>query len=158
MTIEDQIGDEKLQYGNNKEAAKISALSSGKIDKYEYLTGEEILPSNQQQIIEEAKFTYPPLGKAFEKRTKEQAIKDLNISDKANELKQIEVIFPQNVLNDLISNKLKKIIELQSSIELDKLDYKNYDFNKVPLPSIFLRDIYTKNVSIENDDNEQNDL
>ena len=41
----------------------ISALSSGKIDKYEYLTGKEILPSNQQQIIEQAKFTYFSLGK-----------------------------------------------------------------------------------------------
>ena len=49
---------------------KHSALSSGKIDKYEYLTGEEILPLNQQQIIEQAKFTYSPLGKAFEKQTK----------------------------------------------------------------------------------------
>ena len=62
--------EEKLQYNVNREAAKISALSSGKIDKYEYLTGEEILPSNQQQIIEQAKFTYYPLGKAFEKQTK----------------------------------------------------------------------------------------
>ena len=52
------------------EAAKISTLSSGKIDEYEYLTGEEILPFNQQQIIEQAKFTYPPLVKAFEKQTK----------------------------------------------------------------------------------------
>ena len=67
MTIEDQIKDEKIQYDINREAAKISALSSGKIDKYEYLTGEEILPSNQKQIIEKAKFTYTPLGKAFEK-------------------------------------------------------------------------------------------
>ena len=58
MTIEDQIRDEKLQYDINREAAKISALSSGNIDKYGYLTGEEILPSNQQQIIEQAKFTY----------------------------------------------------------------------------------------------------
>ena len=49
MTIEDQIRDEKLQYGINREAAKITALSSGQIDKYEYLTGEEIPPSNQQQ-------------------------------------------------------------------------------------------------------------
>ena len=48
----------------------MSALSSGKTDKYEYLTGEEILPSNQQQLIEQAKFTYSPLGKAFEKLTK----------------------------------------------------------------------------------------
>ena len=70
MTIEDQIKDEKLQYEINREAAKMSALSSGKIDKYEYLTGEEILPSNQQQIIEQAKCTYSPLGKAFEKQTK----------------------------------------------------------------------------------------
>ena len=48
----------------------MSALLSGKIHKYEYLTGESILPSNQQQMIEQAKFTYSPLGKAFEKQTK----------------------------------------------------------------------------------------
>ena len=77
MTIKDQIRDEKLQYDINREAAKISALSAGKIDKYEYLTGEEILPSNQQQIIEQAKFTYSPLGKALEKQTK--TIKDQGI-------------------------------------------------------------------------------
>ena len=70
MTIDDQIKDEKLQYDVNREAAKISALSPGKIDKYEYLTGEEILPSNKKQIIEQAKFSYLPLGKAFEKQTK----------------------------------------------------------------------------------------
>ena len=70
MTINDQIRDEKLQYDINREAAKISALSSGKIHKYEYFTGEEILLSNQQQIIEQTKFTYSPLGKAFEKQTK----------------------------------------------------------------------------------------
>ena len=70
MTINDQIRHEKLQYDINKEAAKISALSSGKIHKYEYLTGKDILPSNQQQIIEQAKFTYSPLGKAFEKQIK----------------------------------------------------------------------------------------
>ena len=70
MTIDDQIRDEKLQYDINREAAKISALSSGKIDKYEYYTGEEILPSNQKQIIEQAKFTYSPFGKAFKKQIK----------------------------------------------------------------------------------------
>ena len=68
MTIEDQIRDEKLQYDINREAAKISALSSGKIDKYEYLTGEEIFPSTQQQIIEQAKSTYSALGEAFGKQ------------------------------------------------------------------------------------------
>ena len=54
----------------NREAAKRSALSSDKINTYEYLTGENILPSNQKQIIEQGKFKYPPLGKAFEKQTK----------------------------------------------------------------------------------------
>ena len=47
MTINDQIRDEKLQYDINTEAAKISALSSGKIHKYEYLIGEDVLSSNQ---------------------------------------------------------------------------------------------------------------
>ena len=70
MTINDQIRDEKLQYDINTEAAKISALSSGKTHKYEYLTSENILPSNHQQIIEQAKFTHSPLGKAFEKQLK----------------------------------------------------------------------------------------
>ena len=50
MTINDQIRNEKLRYDINREAAKISALSSGKIHNYEYLTGEDILPSSQQQI------------------------------------------------------------------------------------------------------------
>ena len=74
MTINDQIRDEKLKYDINREVAKIPALSSGKIDKYEYLTGENILPSNQQQIIEQTKFTYSPLRKAFEKQI--DALKD----------------------------------------------------------------------------------
>ena len=78
MKIDDQIRDGNLQYGINREAAKISALSSGKIHKYEYLTGQEILQSNQKQIMEQAKYTYFPLGKASEKQTKAIEIKDKN--------------------------------------------------------------------------------
>ena len=70
MAIDDTIRDEKLRNNINRDAAKISALSSGKIDKYEYLTGEEILSSNQRQIIKQAKFTYSLLGTSFEKQTK----------------------------------------------------------------------------------------
>ena len=70
MTINDKIRDEKLQYDINKKAAKVSALFSGKIDKYEYLTGEEILPSDQSRMMQQAKFTYSPLGKTFEKQIK----------------------------------------------------------------------------------------
>ena len=118
MTINDQIRDEKLQYDINREAAKISALSSGKIHKYEYLTGEDILPSNQQQIIEQAKFTSSPLGKAFEKQIKtiedqgQKQIDDLEslkpkeqtkpIEDKSNNQSKASFIF-----DDLI-NKRKK--------------------------------------------------
>ena len=71
MTINDQIKDEKLQYDIKREAPKISAkISSGKLHQYEYLTGEDILPSTQQQITQQTKFTYSPLGKAFDKQIK----------------------------------------------------------------------------------------
>ena len=78
-----------MQYNINREATKISALSLDKIDKYEYLTGEEILPSNQRQIIEQANFAYFPLGKALKKQTEKQvdALKALNPSNRTNELK-----------------------------------------------------------------------
>ena len=99
MTVEDQIRDEKLQYDINREAAKISALSSGKIDKYEYLTGEEILPSNQQQLIEQAKFIYSPLVKDFEKQTK-------TIKDQGE--KQIEAI-KDNKKHQLIFMRIIRI-------------------------------------------------
>ena len=68
MTVDDQIRDEKLQYDINREAAKISVLSSGKIDKYGYLTGEEILPSNQRQILEQANLFF--FRKSFWKTNK----------------------------------------------------------------------------------------
>ena len=70
MIIDDKIKDEKLQYDINREAAKISVLSSGKIDEYEFLTGKEILPADQSRIIEKAMFTYSPLSKGFEKQIK----------------------------------------------------------------------------------------
>ena len=68
MLTNDQIRDEKLRYTINSEAVKTSALLAGKTHKYDYLTGEDILPSNQQQIIEQPKFTYSPLGKALQKQ------------------------------------------------------------------------------------------
>ena len=76
MTIEDKVRNEnlQLQYDINREAGNIVALSSGKIHKYEYLTGEEILPSSQSRMIEQAKFTCSSPEKAFEKRIK--AIED----------------------------------------------------------------------------------
>ena len=74
MTIDNKLRNEKLQYNINRESAKQqqkqkkSALLSGKIDKYEHLEGEEILPSCRGQTIEQAMFTYSPLVKALEKQ------------------------------------------------------------------------------------------
>ena len=68
MTIKLKI--KKLQFDINREVAKIPALSSGKIDKYEYLSGKEVLLPDQSRIIEQAKFIYSPLCKTFEKQIK----------------------------------------------------------------------------------------
>ena len=135
MTINDQIRDEKIQYDINREAAKISALSSGKIHKYEYLTGEDILPSNQQQIIEQAKFTYSPSGKAFEKQIKtieEQgekqidALKDLkpkeqtkSIEDKSNNQPKATIIS-----NEPINESKKLMTKLYDSVDYNNLKFQ----------------------------------
>ena len=122
MTINDQIRDEKLRYNINREVAKISALSSGKIHKYEYLTGEDILPSNQQQIIEQARFTYSRLGKAFEKQTKaieDQGQKQVEalITLKSNNQLTIEDAIPtKNALNnDEAKKELDKMKEIEKA-------------------------------------------
>ena len=116
IIIDDKIRDEKLQYDINREAAKISVLSSGKIEKYEYLTGEEILPSNQQQIIEQAKFMYSPLGKAFEKQIKtiedqgQKQVEALNTLKSDNEKLTIKDVIPKSAFyNDEAKKELDKI-------------------------------------------------
>ena len=68
MAIDDKIRDEKLQYDINRKAAKTSSVSSGKSDKYEYLTSKKILSSDQSRMIEKAPFIYSPLGKALSNR------------------------------------------------------------------------------------------
>ena len=166
MTIEDQIKGEKLQYDINREAAKISALSSGKIDKYEYLTGEEILPSNQQQIIEQAKFTYSPLGKAFEKQTKtiedkgEKQIKVIQdnrkqlISDDDYKNKLL-ISKEREIFKDIYNKRLDKLEELNNKIDYDDLKYvvessgDEYSFNKVKDPISLLNNIKKRKISLE---------
>ena len=78
MEFGDKVNDEKLQYNINRETAKPSALSSGKIDKYEFFTREEVLVSSQRHTIEQDNFSYFLLGKGFEKQKK--AIKDQRIN------------------------------------------------------------------------------
>ena len=152
MTIEDQIKDEKLQYDINREAATISDLSSGKLDKYEYLTGEEILPSNQQQIIQQAKFTYSSLGKAIEKQIK-------TIKDQGN--KQVKAIQNNNQLvninknddykNKLLLSKEREIFKDIYNKRLDKIEEMNNKIDYNDLEYVILRNDMAYNVSVEKD-------
>ena len=159
MTINYQIRDEKLQYDINREAAKRSALLSGKIHKYEYFTVEDIFPSNQQQIIEQAKFTYSPLGKACEKQIK--AIEDqgkkkvdaLNTS-KSNNLLTIEDVIPSYALNNNEAKKeFDKIKEIEKNIDREKLIYETneytYSFKNFQTIKTFGRDIYEGIIMLE---------
>ena len=125
MTIEDQIRDEKLHYDINREAAKISALSSGKIHKYEYRTGEEILPSDQQQIIEQAKFTYFPFGKAFEKQTK--TIKDHTEKEieAIQDNKKQQANINDHYMNKLLLSKEREMFKNIYNERLDKIEELN---------------------------------
>ena len=148
MTIDDQIRDEKLQYNINREASKISALSSGKINKYEYLTDEEILHSNQKQIIEQAKFTYSPFGKTFKKQIKiieDQgqkqvgALKSLESSDK--QLPSIKDFISKERLNPEIIDEIERIEKEGEKVDRSKRVYKaynkTYDFRKFKAIRVF---------------------
>ena len=125
MTIDDQIRDEKVQYNFDKEAAKISALSSGKLHKYEYLTGEDILPSTQQQITEQASFTYSLLAKAFGKKKKieDQGEKQVKAIQDQGQVKTIrkydyddeDTLFiskQKGMFNELVDERHEKITDL----------------------------------------------
>ena len=170
MTIEDQIKDEKLQYDINREAAKISALSSGKIDKYEYLTGEEILPSNQQQIIEQAKFTYSPLGKVFEKQTKTiedqgekqvKAIQDKQLVNNVDYKDKLLLSKEREIFKDIYNKRLDKIEELNNKIDYNNLKYvvvnsgKTFDFSTLKDLLTLLEEIKKGKVPLEEVKNNQ---
>ena len=103
MTIDFKTRDEKLQYGIDKEAARISAISSGKTDKYKHLIGEEILSSDQSRAIEQKKFTYSPLGKVLKKQTKtieDQGEKQTRaIEEHGKELIVSNTLITENPLN-----------------------------------------------------------
>ena len=115
----------KKQYDLNREAAKISVLSSGKIHRYEYLTGEDILPSNQQQIIEQAKFTYSPLGKAFKKQIKtieDQGEKQVDALKNLEDLNKQPVHVNNNYEDKLLHSKEREIFRNIYYKRLDKIE------------------------------------
>ena len=160
MTIEDQIKDEKLQYDINREVAKISALSSGKLDKYEYLTGEEILPSNQQQIIQQAKFTYSPLEKPLEKQRKtiedqgeKQVVALESLKDSDKKLIPIKDFIPKENLNPEIINEIKRIEEIEKNVDRNKMVYKGtnetYDFRNFKTIRAFGNEIRNNIITLD---------
>ena len=166
MTSEDQVKDEKLQYGIDREAAKISALSSSKLGKYEYLTGEEILPANQRQIIEQAKFTYSPLRKAFEKQIKTiedqgkkqvKAIQDKKqIVNKDGDYKdKLLLSREREIFKDVYNKRLDKIEELNNKIDYNNLNYvvagtgDKYSFDYLDDTLIFLNNIKKGEISMK---------
>ena len=170
MTLEDQIREEKLQYDIDRETAKISALSSGKTDKYEYLTDEEILLSNQQQIIEQTKFTYSPLGKTLEKQIKTiedqgkkqiDALADLKPKEiKPKEIKPIET--KTNKHGDYFIDGLAKIRESCKPIDFNDLTYNfkdlkitSVDFIKFKDPLYIFKSIHNGDTPLEDIEKEQ---
>ena len=135
MTTDNQIRGEKLQYDVNRETVKISAWSSGKMTSMT-VTSKEILPSNQRQTIEQAKFAYSPLVKAFEKQTKTiedqgkkqtDALKDLKLKQqtKATEDKSDNKLSMQKENYDrLLSERVDKIRKIRGEINYNKLIYR----------------------------------
>ena len=150
-------------------------MSSGKIDKYEYLTGEEILPSNQQQIIQQAKFTYSPLGKAFEKQIKTiedqgkkqvKAIQDnkqLVIINKDDYKDKLLLSKEREIFKDIYNERLDKIEEMNNEIDYDDLDYvvlssdMEYKFSVEKYPISLLNAIKKGEMSLEEAKNRQKD-
>ena len=159
MAVNDQIRDEQLQYDINRVTAKISALSSSKTHKYEYLTGESILSSNQQQVIEQAKFTDSPLGKAFEKQIKrieDQGKKQVDALNtlKSNNQLTIEDVIPKNALiNDEAKKELDKIKEIEKNIDREKLIYETdeytYSFKNFQTIKTFGQEIYEGEITLK---------
>ena len=147
----------------------IERLSSGKLDKYEYLTGEEILPSNQQQIIQQAKFTYSPLGKALDKQRKtieDQGEKQVDalefLKDSDKKLTPIKDFIPIEKLNPEIINEIKRIEEIEKQIDRNRMVYKGtnktYDFRNFKTIRAFGNEIRNNVIGLDTADTEQANL
>ena len=129
------------------------------------------MPSNQQQIIEQAKFTYSPLGKAFEKETKtikDQGEKQIEaIQDNKKQLTNtqeltIKNIIPENILNDEVKKEMDKISRIEKTVGREKLAYKargyTYSFQNFQTIRTFGRDIYNGEITLKEADEDQANL
>ena len=117
-------------YDIDREAAKISVLSAGKIGKCECLTGEDISPCNQEKIIEQVKFTYSALGKAFQKQTKaiETEIIKYKKKNKSKQLSLVQMsaknnLYANKFFNELFHKTMGEKHDLSRQIDLNNLTY-----------------------------------
>ena len=168
MTIDYQIRDKKLQYNINREAAEISALSSGKIDTYEYLTGEEIVLSNQKQKIEQAKFTYTPIGKIFKKQTKtiegqgKQQVDALNTLKPIKDNRSEDILKCKEIFEKLSNKRMSEIQDIAKQIDFNNLTYYLKSPNLASInfigfrgPMYVYNEIKNGNMSMENIEQDQ---
>ena len=183
MTVTDQIKilnrkikQNEAQYDLDREAAKISALSSNNLDKYEYLTGEDL--GLKPSTVEKAKFEYSPLGKIFNKGLseddkKEGLLKKLkNIEDKNEDLLKIKnktenIKEVTNFVKEPLSLKAKALIEeirvIQKDVGYRKLIIRGgnnvtYDFSDFKTFSELFRDLYYIKMTINDKEMEQNEF
>ena len=138
----------------------------------ESLTGEDILPSRHRQIIEQARFTYSPLRKAFDKQIKtiedqgKKQVDALNTlksdNNKKLEIKNEEIIPESAFASDEAKKEINKILKIEKNVDREKLVYEagkhKYDFRKFNTVRTFGEDIYEGKITLEEADEDQSDL
>ena len=177
MTVTDHIKilnrkmkQNESQYDLGRKAAKISALSSNNLDKYEYLTGEDL--GLKTSTAEQAKFEYSPLGKIFNKGLseddkKEGLLKRLkNIEDK-NKVKNKDIKEVTDFVDQPLSSEANELIEeiktIQKNVNNRKLKFKggnmkDYDFSDYKTVKELFRDLYHRNITIDEAERKQDEF
>ena len=183
MTVTDQIKilnrkirQNELQYDLDREAAKISALSSNNLDKYELLTGEDL--GLKPNTVEQAKFEYSPLGKIFNKGLseddkKEGLLKIKNIEDKNEKPVEVKNKANENIkeVTDFVDQPLsfeakeliKEISAIQKNVDYRKLKNRggnnvDFDFSDYETFKELFRDLYHKQTTIDNAKGKQDEI
>ena len=124
-----KITDEKLEYNINRKATKISPLPAGKIDRNEYLPDEQILLSDQKQIIKKAKFTYFHLRKAFQKQIKaienqgKKQVEALEVLKPNTQKLSIRDVIPKKTFREEAQTQVDKITEIEKMVDTENLVY-----------------------------------
>ena len=184
MTVTDQIKilnskikQNELQYDLDREAAKISALSSNNLDKYELLTGEDL--NLKPSTVEQAKFEYSPLGRIFNKGLSEEGKKEgilkrlKAIEDKNEKLLEVKDKTRENIeevthfLDQPLSFEAKALIEeirvMQKDVDYRKLKIRggnnvDYDFSDYKTFKELFRDLYYKETTIDDVERKQDEF